>query len=315
MDQGRHSGGQSQETQRHVADVLADVELFYGELSPQRALIYARVPRDRTEPGDTLSGQVRGPKSRYAQTLPVAVPLVDMGPGPTLLAKAMLVDPCYWLPETPLVYDVIVTLRRDGQPVASAQRLLALRPLGVVGDRLKLAGKTYVLRGVWRTSSEANAVHAWRETQAALVLPDVSLTPAELCAWLDEALWCGVPVAVCLASEAPQTRLAWLAQHPAVSLVVLPAAAQLDFAPSELAPNLLVAQRLTGPHEKLAPWAQLAWIEAENVADVLKALPRTLPVVVQRKLSRPVAPEQARAACDALQRDLAPLGPLAGFVV
>ena len=302
-----------------VADALAHlepVELFYGELSPQRALIYARLPRDAAHPGDTLRGQVRGPRSRYAQTLPVTVPLVDAGPGPTLLAKAVLPDPCYWLPENPLVYDVTVTLHRAGQPVASVQRPLALRPLGVQGDQLKLAGNTWVPRGVWRASSLGGGVLAWRQTQAMLVLPDAPRTPAaELVGWLDEALECGVPVAVCLEGETLQARLAWLARHPAVHLVVLPPADQTDLPLAELAPNLLVAQHLRGPADRLAPWAAVAWVEAEALQEVRKMLPRKLPVIAVRKLPEPLPPSEARQACDSLQRMLAPQGPLAGFVV
>lgn len=299
-----------------MADELAQLELFYGELSPQRALIYARLPRETAGPADTLRGQVRGPYSRYAQTLPVTVPLVDVGPGPTLLARAVLPDPCYWLPETPLVYEVTVTLVRGGRPIASTERPLALRPLGVAGDRLKLAGKTWVPRGVWRTSSQADAPQAWRQTQAMLVLPDGPLMPpVELQTWLEESLACGVPVAVCLEGEAVQTRLAWLARYPAVSLVVLPPDAPRDLAPAKLAPNVLVAQRLTRLEDHVAPWAQVAWVEGEALHTAVGNLARKLPVIAVRKLPEPCAPAEARRACDALQRELAPLGPLAGFVV
>lgn len=299
-----------------MADELAQLELFYGELSPQRALIYARLPRGVADDAGTLCGQVRGPHSRYAQTLPVTVRLVDLGPGPTLLARAVLPDPCYWLPETALVYEATVTLLRAGRPAASLQRPLALRPLGVAGDRLKLAGKTWVPRGVWRTSSRADAPLAWRQTQAMLVLPDVPQTPQEeLAAWLAEALACGVPVTVCLTEEAPQARLAWLARHPAVSLAVLPSAVKLDRPPAELAPNVLAAQRLTGPADVLAPWAQLAWVDADDLEAAVAALPRRLPVIAERKLPEPETPEEARKGCDALMRDLAAVGPLAGYVV
>lgn len=309
---GRNRGGE----EAQVADELDHLELFYGELSPQRAWIYARLPREVAGPAATLRGQVRGPCSRYAQTLPLTVPLVDAGPGPTLLAQALLPDPCYWLPETPLVYEVNVTLLRAGQPAASVQRFLALRPLGVAGDRLKLAGKTWVPRGVWRTSSQADAPQAWRQTQSMLVLDDVPRTPpAELALWLEEALWCGVPVAVHLEAAAWPARLAWLARHPAVGLAVLPPTVEGNVAPAELAPNVLVAQRLARPEDALAPWAQVAWVEGEAMADVVRALPRRLPVIAAQKLPQARSPEEARQACDALQRALAPLGPLAGFVV
>ena len=66
---------------------LADLDVFYGELTVHRACIYARLPRPAEDAGLTLAGQVRGPRCLHAQTLPLTSPLADLGPGPTLLAR------------------------------------------------------------------------------------------------------------------------------------------------------------------------------------------------------------------------------------
>ncbi len=39
------------------------------------------------------------------------------------------------------------------------------------------------------------------------------------------------------------------------------------------------------------------------------------PIVAVRRLSQPAKIEEQRAACDALQRDLAPFGDFAGYIV
>lgn len=296
--------------------LLTELDLFYGELSPQRAWIYARLPRGERNERASLAGQVRGPFSLYAQTLPVSVPLSDAGPGPTLLARALLPDPCYWLPETALWYEVTVTLCREGRPVARVQRNLALRPFGVAHGKLKLAGRTWILRGIGRRSCQSTSPQAWRPVSALLVIEDDPATaPEELANWLTEAGKCGVPAAVCLHEAAvPHERLRWLARFPAVCLAVLPRT-ETDTPLAEAAPNLLLAQRVTSPRDRLLPWAQLAWVEAPDLAATLAALPDKHPRVAVRRLRQALAPEAARRACDALQRELAPLGLLAGYVV
>jgi hypothetical protein len=59
---------------------------FYGDLNPQLAHIYARLPGDRNT--CRLQGRVEGPVSKLTRTLPCQVPLSDLGPGDSLLAVA-----------------------------------------------------------------------------------------------------------------------------------------------------------------------------------------------------------------------------------
>ena len=82
---------------------LSDLDIFYGELTVNRAFVYARLPRPADDEGLSLVGQVRGPRCSRAQTLPLTSPLVDLGPGPTLLARALVPDPCFWSPDLPAI--------------------------------------------------------------------------------------------------------------------------------------------------------------------------------------------------------------------
>jgi beta-galactosidase/beta-glucuronidase len=57
-------------------------------------------------------------------------------------------DPKLWTPETPNLYDLKVTLRRDGKTVDEVRSYCALRTVGIANGRLTLNGKPYFYRGV-----------------------------------------------------------------------------------------------------------------------------------------------------------------------
>ena len=92
---------------------LSSLAIFYGDLTVAQAYVYARLPRPAEDSGLSLVGQVRGPRCLQAETLPVTSPLVDLGPGSTLLARAVIPDPCFWSPDLPAIYDVTLNLLRD----------------------------------------------------------------------------------------------------------------------------------------------------------------------------------------------------------
>ena len=66
--------------------------------------------------------------------------------------------------------------------------------------------------------------------------------------------------------------------------------------------------------QALPLWVQLLWADDPLVLARLPAN-HELPIIACRKLAEPVPLSAARAACDALQRDLAPRGQFAGYVV
>jgi hypothetical protein len=162
-----------------------DLDIFYGELTVNRAFVYARLPRPADDEGLALVGQVRGPRCSRAQTLPLTSPLVDLGPGPTLLARALVPDPCFWSPDLPAVYDVTINLLRGKELVATVRHELGFRSLGVRGRNFALEGKRWVLRGVATRSTTARMPHAWHEA-AAIYIADDSNSVA-----LEEASQCG----------------------------------------------------------------------------------------------------------------------------
>ncbi|MEX2177011.1 MAG: hypothetical protein WD872_21795, partial [Pirellulaceae bacterium] len=136
---------------------------------------------------------------------------------------------------------------------------------------------------------------------------------------LAEAAQWGALTAACVPESGDHAarRLRQLALSPGVAIAIVPGELPADFKRSQAAPNVLLAQPVD-PKDRasLAPWAQLAWVKADNLqafADVTRTL--EIPVVAVRPLGEPLPIAEARAACDTLQRDLAPLGQFAGYVV
>ncbi len=288
-----------------------EADVFYGELTVNRAFIYARLPRPADDAELSLVGQVRGPRCLHAQTLPLTSPLVDLGPGPTLLARALIPDPCFWSPDLPAIYDVTVNLLRGTELLATTRRELGFRSLGVRGRNFALEGKRFVLRGVPTASTTTALPRAWHEAAAAYVAADADPTALE-----EASQWGSLAVVhVAESGDRAVTRLRELAKYPSVGLAVVLGDLPTGFKRSEVAPNLLLANFINGDGPfYVAPWADVQFVHADP--DLLTAAGRIdKPIVATRYLDRPLDLAEARAACDVLQRDLAPLGQFAGYVV
>ena len=120
-------------------------------------------------------------------------------------------------------------------------------------------------------------------------------------------------------SEADEiiARLRILAMFPAAIMAVIRGRLPRQFGIKGVAPNLLLAQPLDPIREFVVqPWAHAIWAETSE-ANVLRDLQATSdqPIVAVRRLASPLPVDQARAACDVLQRDLAAIGQFAGYVV
>ena len=292
--------------------MLSSLDVFFGDLTANRAFVYARLPRPEGDAGLSLVGHVRGPRCLLAETLPLTSPLVDLGPGPTLLARALIPDPCFWSPDLPAIYDVTVNLLRGTEIVATERREIGLRSFGVRGRNLFLDGKRWVLRGVLDRSATATLPRAWHDFSAAYIS---SSGNAEN---LAEASQFGALAAVEVsANDDARAALKRLALQPGAALALVQGELPPSFNRMDVAPNLLLVQVIYGnePVER-RPWADALLIESADPQLFSRISARgDLPVLVSRPLPTPLPIDQARAACDALQRDLAPLGQFAGYIV
>jgi hypothetical protein len=114
------------------------------------------------------------------------------------------------------------------------------------------------------------------------------------------------------------TALKQLARWPAVMMAIIHGGESLDRSLTQVAPNILLAQRVAGADlttTALAPWASLVVADVSADATTLPPPSFSAPVIVQRTLGAQVSAAEARAACDQLQRDLASSGQFAGYLV
>ncbi|MBW8884062.1 MAG: hypothetical protein JF612_04635 [Planctomycetia bacterium] len=293
------------------ASELSDLDIFYGELTVNRASVYARLPRPADDAGLRLTGKVTGPRCFNTRTLPTTSHFCDLGAGPTLLSRALVIDPSYWSADVPSIYDLVIDLRRGAKILATARREIGFKALGVRNHAFVLQGKHWVLRGVCASSVKDLLPREWHAASAVFVTDEMD-------ARLAEASQRGTMAVVELRGAADEIidRLRILAMFPAAIMAVIHGHLPRQFAIKGVAPNLLLAQPLDPIREfMLQPWAHAIWAEWSDAGAIAKLQTTTnLSVVAVRRLQSPLPIDQARAACDKLQRDLAEIGQFAGYV-
>ena len=287
------------------------IDVFYGRVTHSSAQIYARVGSLAGGGEWSIAGHVRGPIAPGTRTLPTTVALKDLGAGATLLGSCSIPDPAFWTTQLPCVYEVNIQLQRNGQVVETAVRSLGIRFLGTSGRDFLWQGKRWVLRGVSAGVLDVQEIDDFRDNGGVLVVRD----PSE--SVLDATSQAGVLLAVEPAGGDLIQNLRSLSRWPAVAIAILPNDCGGDEDLRGAAPNLLFAERISsGGTAVPADWAQLIFCDATNLAelgDVKRRLP--LPIVAERRLNGDYTLAEARRECDHLQRDLAPLGDFAGYVV
>lgn len=319
-----------------LRELFDELSVFHGEASTTLARVYARLPESAEVAGCELTGRVVGPRCRWAKTLPAASRLVAVrrgGDGKGLLAEAVVPDPCFWSDEVPMLYDVHVELRRGGDTIAAAERTIGFRGVGRRGQSFLRQGKRWVPRGMYVDAvpaPERDDFEAWRAAPAVMVVESpsdaVCLTASETGVWvvadLREVIRSNAVRTAGQASSGAGTtsidaELVRLARHPAVFLVVVPTAVHATPELRANAPNVLLAERPT--HDAIAqvsPQADCVWLDADHAeAFAVAARATTLPIVACRSMTAAQSLSEVRLACDHLQRDLAPIGDFAGYVI
>ncbi len=308
--------------------LLDNFDVFYGELTPARATVYARLEGLENTDGLSLSGIVCGPRCFYSKTLPATFRLQDAGPCPSLLAKALVPDPCYWSPETPNIYDVTVELRRGQDVIASEVRQIGFKPLGVSGRFFTWEGKPWVLRGVSNTTVDASELGDWTDRSTSLLFftppQDEQLEEASLRGILT---WILLPMMV-----DTDTLIAFVrewAEFPAVAGVLLLPEEPDDRVPRSLldaAPNVFTGIGFGNPTRVPAALRHRTFrqVKLEYGMPLHPVLAKgDYPLIVFREAmtsrgneSPPlISLERARATADRLQAELAHLGQFAGYIV
>ncbi|MBS0209083.1 MAG: hypothetical protein JSS27_09035 [Planctomycetes bacterium] len=279
--------------------------------SAASARVYVQLPR-ADDDALAIKGTLTGPFCRGHHTLTARMPLVDRGPGPTVLAEGVVVDPCPWTPDEPFLYQLDVELWRGSERVAEARRTVGLRGIELRGGWLRRQGKPWVPRCVPYAWGDT---HDWSEWRAAAAVAIVRSPSDEL---LHAATEYGVALVV-ESDRADTETLVRLAECPAVAIVVLSRDALLDEDARTVARRLILAGRSTpeAPGQPAA-WEQLAWCvfdRADELAARRGAWPASLPLVGAQRLVESLDLTAARAACDHAQGLLAGHVQCAGFAV
>lgn len=296
-----------------------DVEVFYGDAHEALARVYVRLVDEVARHGMSISGTISGPNCIYARTLPSHFRLDDRGGGQEPLAEAVVPDPCFWSPAEPYLYTARVSVTEGGDMVTLPDQVFGIRRFGARGRRLYLDGKNWVARIVESNDVEFETFPRWREAGASLL---VAVPSNELC---DAASQIGVLLMPVVRGEAAQVvaELRRLSRFAAVAMVLVelsgPAANDLR----DACPNVLLAANYDADRvEPLPAWAQVAVIEhtdPEQVARVAQACSAcSLPVIARQREAAAEDRcdiERRRAACDALQAELAGKCDPAGYCV
>jgi hypothetical protein len=293
--------------------MLEQLEIFYGETNEARSSVYARLSVGGDTTGLSLSGRVTGPECLYSRTLTSTIPLRDLGPGPALLAEAVVPDPCFWSPEMPSLYEVFVELWRDGQVIETVNRQLGIRMFGRRGRNLFFNGRRWVCRGVYRSKGVANDLSVWRDMATAMIEPHPSDALCEASSRQGVFL---VPV-ISGSPEEIRREVRRIARWPSVGLAIIDAGGLDTNELLRSALNVVLAQcSSTGERVELEGWANAVVGYVEDPETFARQFAECrLPVLGGRRNDEATTLADARRECDRLQRELAPFGDFAGYII
>jgi hypothetical protein len=244
---------------------------------------------------------------------------VDQGyvDGKPPLARGICTEPGFWTPELPNLYRAEVVLRDGDTVVATGQRMIGLRRLGVRGRSLWLDGRRFVPRGV--APGAGHGTLALLRPLAAVAVVDEAADPAGLDAILSEADRIGVAVIIRFASAfslraAVETIEAWSA-HPSAILVVLPMSSTTIDADTLIATvgrrrgTMLIGLEVDGtrPAPRLPPAIDclVVAVPPGGVPDESWQRPPDAPLLASTRTAARTPVTSARGECDSLQARLA----------
>ncbi len=290
---------------------LDSLQVFCGASNHNVAQVYCGLP-GQLAAGAVLRGSIRGPDSSLTHTLPATVDVESLGADPSPLARATVVDPCYWAPGRPYLYHVELELVLDGRVIDHVQRTIGLRTTGVIGATMRLSFSPWTLRGVRMSPSLSCEPTGWREMKLAQVWSSIT---EETCRTTSVE---GIPVILSLSCDRSEceSALQRLARWPSVVLVVIDCPEPLDNSLRSAAPNLLLGKRLMAEQSFDVPsWAHLGVCDT-NVADNHPQVRDVAFPLILTAASEPFHDlADAVSVLDQLQQEADPQRRLAGMIV
>ncbi len=298
-------------------ETWTQLRLFLGDASTSLARLYAELPREVCC-GENwkLGGTLEGPFKKGGHTLPARFVWRDMGEGATLLAEAVIPDPCFWMPREPFLYRCHLQLiDAEGRVRDEFTCDHGFRPLMTRDSSIFLAGRRWVPRGILGGPARTEAdLPSW---EACGAVPVVRKVDPRLFAAASQM---GIPVIVWLKEQDSFANDMWsiVQREASVVMVICRDVKQLDLPASPSSHNLLLAQECSEAEPvHPADWADLVVSLVEEPGTFAQWIAHvSLPTVVARRANDSGRDLQSlRTACDRLQRELASQGDYAGYLV
>ncbi len=255
-------------------------------------------------------GELRGPHCSRARTLPASFPIghCECDEKISQSATVLVTDPCYWTPELPMLYDVVLELELTDGTTTAWQHTLGLRRWEIHGRHLFCERKRIVLRGVVIEDCLPEILEQATAAEVALVVRNPQNE------FLEQASILGVPLVIDLRDFAGRLtpKLLSYGWQPAVALVLL----DDRVASTHYKPH---AARIGGVLPLACGFAAADW--ADVIVFELDAADRppawavtcAKPVIAIRRAGAYAELAEARRGCDRLQAELAPQFDLAGY--
>jgi len=268
----------------------------------------------------SLAGNLNGPHCQFARTLPADFALAETKSG---LTVGQVIDPCYWTPALPFLYDMQLTMQMHDEREIEQSAKVGLRRWECSGKNFRLESRRFVLRGAGCDQlTEENAAQA-RAAETALLVDHYDQSSFGIADYVGVLLILDLRSMDDFHSEII-SKLSW---SPSLFLILVNAdqlARQKEqFAQQNLVvhwpKNCHLAQCLSASSEP----AEMSDFSTAALAVELE--PGERPPNWLADIERPVVAirrgvvnddlQQARAACDRLQAELAPEFNLAGYFV
>ncbi len=261
-----------------------------------------------------FGGSLRGPSCRYAKTLASSFPIPRsevLQPGASTFTQTSIVDPCYWTPRLPFLYEFASDIAYADGTSESSSHTVGLRRWEVDGRSFRLERKRMVLRGAVISAEHDVDLLAARDAEVAIAIKNPSTD------FLQQASEIGVMVvADTRQSEADLTKtLLGYTWQPSVALVI----PEMDAAyvpHSQLLAEVVGANGEFSPDSAREDWSQVIVVELNEDERPPRAMQQIdKPLIAIRRGVDYSDLHEARAACDRLQAELAPEFDLAGYFV
>lgn len=287
----------------------AETIVTLGPCDDMRAELFVRIA-GTVAAGARLTGQVSGPRRGRDVTLPTTARLAalpESAAGPA--ARAILTEPAFWTPDLPNRYRLEARLDLPDGGTMTHDAWIGLRRLGVRGRSFWLDGRRWVPRVVVGADDLAAAKQA--NVGIAIDAPADDL--------LDRADELGVTVVALLgAGPLEPAGIVALARHPSALLAVVEGDSPAELAAGIAAVRgvkgtLLVGLQVDGrqpPPAEAGPDFLVAVLPNGSLPHDGWRVPPGVAVMARRPDAG--AATGPRAACAALQRDLALWGVAGG---